>query len=251
MDYKNKKDLEHLYLVGKYGSTTIGKMFGVSEMTILYHLKKNGITLRPHSESMSLRFHNHCNVDDKLLEFLYGELLGDMCLQCHSNYSAHICYGTKLMEYIEWLRDYLSGYEIEQIGVISKYTHKEWGCTTYQYRSKSYPELAPIRKMFYPDGKKIIPLEISISPILLRQWYIGDGTLGKPPKGHSFALLCSMGFKREDVVNIIAKINDIGIKAVLQPSTNNIRIPASSTPDFLNYIGPCPVECYKYKWALS
>ena len=32
-------------------------------------------------------------------------------------------------------------------------------------------------------------------------------------------------------------------------SRDAIAILSRSALDFLNYIGPCPVECYKYKWG--
>ncbi|GAJ16965.1 unnamed protein product, partial [marine sediment metagenome] len=34
-------------------------------------------------------------------------------------------------------------------------------------------------------------------------------------------------------------------------SDNKIHISTKSTKDFLNYIGPCPVKCYEYKWKVK
>jgi len=35
---------------------------------------------------------------------------------------------------------------------------------------------------------------------------------------------------------------------MIYPASNEIGISAYSTKSLLNYIGECPVECYKYKF---
>ena len=45
------------------------------------------------------------------------------------------------------------------------------------------------------------------------------------------------------------KIIKLGIIAKIG-MRNEIRISAYSVKDFLNYIGECPVNCYRYKWKV-
>lgn len=44
--------------------------------------------------------------------------------------------------------------------------------------------------------------------------------------------------------------HNIGIRATIQ-SDGEIRLSSYCAQDFLNYIGSCPVDCYKYKWNLG
>ena len=163
-------------------------------------------------------------------------------------YSAKFKYGSKYIEYIEYVRDTLKSFGIEQAGKIMKQYHKKLDCYSYHYCSRAYPELLTIRKQWYPENKKIIPKDIKLTPITLRQHYIGDGCLTNHRLGNSSIRLCTYGFTKPDVKNFLINITKLGIKANIN-ARNAIRISSYSAKDFLKYIGDCPVECYQYKWG--
>jgi hypothetical protein len=60
-----------------------------------------------------------------------------------------------------------------------------------------------------------------------------------------------MGFPVADIDFLVDKLNALGFKSTRQPYRNVIHISSKSTPDFLDYIGPCPTACYSYKWELK
>lgn len=106
-----------------------------------------------------------------------------------------------------------------------------------------------LRKKWYPKGKKIVPKDIVLTPLTIRQWYIGDGCLYRPPKnGRPRITLHTTGFPMLDVKWLIERLIKLGFKTTYQPHNNSIYISVYSVKDFLNYIGPCPVEDYQYKW---
>ena len=183
---------------------------------------------------------NHCFLTHDALEWINGELLGDGHLQS-STYSARFVYGSKYLEYINYVSDTLTEFSIMQSGKI----HKQVTCTIgYHYTSLSYSELFDVWAAWYADGFKQVPRDLKLTPVVCRQWYIGDGCL----KG-KFIILSTDGFPRFDVEWLVEMLNKMGIFARRQPAHNTIYIPARSTQSFLDYIGECPVECYKYKWG--
>ncbi len=253
-DYKNKEVLYDLYVNQKFPMAKIGKMFNTSSSSICYHLNKLNIPTRSKSEAVHLGLSNNVNLDNVSRDFIYGELLGDMTLTQQSVYSAHVGYSSKYREYIEWLAKTLDDFGLEQTGRIRKnsfVSFKNYHAVAYSYSSRDYPELLGIKKMFYPIGKKIIP-DIDFTPLVLRQWYIGDGTVGRTRSSHctkDFIVLNTQGFKPMYVQRATMKLNDMGFRVAYQPANNVIAIKGCSVVDFLDYIGPCPVECYSYKWA--
>ena len=246
--YKNKEWLYSKYINEKLPTTKIGKMCGVSNGAIRYFCIKYNIPIRSKCERHHLAQINHSNLSPIPIEWINGELLGDGCLHSYSKYSAIFVYGSKHLEYIEYIRDTLKSYGIEQMGKIYKQIDKKQGNVSYHYSSRSYPELLTIYKHWYPKGKKVVPKDIVLTPLVCRQWYIGDGSLAHPKYSKNI-ILSTYGFYIKDVKWLTKQLNKVRIKANRQKK-NAIHISANSVKNFLEYIGECPTKCYQYKWAI-
>ncbi|MBA7589311.1 hypothetical protein ES708_31393 [subsurface metagenome] len=194
--------------------------------------------------------YNHCILSQEAIEWINGELLGDGCLQSCSPCSARFQYGSKHKEYINYISDVLESFGIKRSGKIHKKHHTDRGmdCYGYQYKTLSYVELLPLREKWYLDGKKVVPRDIKITPVTLRQWHIGDGYLRKRKYGRPHIILATSGFLINDVDWLVEQIGNLGIKAKRTPRLN-IYISARSVKRFINYIGECPVSCYQYKFS--
>jgi hypothetical protein len=190
--------------------------------------------------------HNHCELSQEMIEWISGELLGDGCFQSSSSCSARFTYGSKYLEYIEYIKNTLELIKIK--GRIHRQYHKRFDCYTYHYSSLNYIELLPLYKKWYPEGKKIIPRDIKLTPLTLRQWFIGDGTYYFTARRKRHLWLCSQGFTRLDVDWLVERLITLGFKSIRRLCSNRIRISSYSIKSFLNYVGPCPVQCYEYKW---
>jgi len=197
----------------------------------------------------------HCNLSQEAEEWLNGELLGDGCLQSPnaSTYpisrSARFKYGSKYLKYCQYVSDTLNSFGIEQSGKITERYHKDWGNYSYCYNSRCYVELLPTQKKWYPEGKKIVPKDIELTPLVCRQWYIGDGCLVRKKWNRLNITLSTYNFSIPDVEWLVKELNKLKFKTTRKPSNNIIHISSYSTQDFLNYIGECPVICYQYKWS--
>jgi hypothetical protein len=246
--YQNKNWLENKYLKEKLSSVQIGGIIKTSQPTIWNWLKRFNIPIRSIGEANHFVQGNHCNLTEKAIEWINGELLGDGCLQSSSIYSARFNYGSKYPEYIQYVSDILKSFGIKQGGKITKQYYKETNCYAYLYASLRYAELFSIYKKWYPDGKKIIPRDIILTPSICKQWYIGDGSLIYREKGKSYIELATNGFSVSDVRWLVKELIELGFRATRRPSRNTIGISTHSTKQFLDYIGSSPVECYQYKW---
>lgn len=251
MKYRDKKWLYNKYINEKLSKFQIAKLCEAGETVILKYLKRFNIPRRSISEGIHLRMGNHCNLSPKTLEWINGELLGDACLASRSKYSARFHYGSKYLEYIDYISGTLESFGIKQAGRIIKHYHKKWKNYVYCYVSHSYAELLPIYNKWYPEGKKIVPRDIVLTPITARQWYIGDGTLNYDKrKGRRTSIkLATDGLPIFGVKLLVEKMMNMNIKTTRQPTYNKIYISTHSTEDFLKYIGKCPINCYQYKWA--
>lgn len=247
--YRNKVWLENKYINEKLSFPQIAKLCNVSISTVGNWMGRYYIVSRSSGEGVHLALENNCNLSIEAIHWLYGELLGDGCLQSYCPYSARICYSSKYPEYIEYVRDTLKSFGIEQSGKIRKnhLTDRGMDCYIYQYNSLTYSELLSIYRRWYPNGKKIVPRDIVLTPLVCRQWYIGDGCLTHHKDSRPSIVLATNGFSIYDVKWVTKQLNKIGFKAK-RTIQNAIRISVYSTKDFLEYIGNCPVECYQYKW---
>jgi len=246
--YQNKDWLEVKYIDEKLSTYQIAELAKRSQGTIRNWLKRHNISCRSMGEGIHLKQGNNCSLPNKAKQWIDGELLGDAYLRSQSKYSASFSYGSKYKEYINYISDTLKSFGIKQSGGIHKRYYKKGNCYTYNYSSLSYIELLPIRKRWYPQGKKIIPKDIRLTPLICRQWYIWDGYLQHRKERKPSIELSTCGFLITDVKWLVKKLIELGFKATRWANHNSIGISVYSTKQFLNYIGKCPVKCYQYKW---
>ena len=258
--YKNKKWLHKMYYEKMLSIPKIAEISNIGDNAVWKWMKKYNIPRRSSGEAIHLALGNHCNLSIKAIEFLNGELLGDGNLMSYSKWSARFKYSSKYKEYIQFISNKLNSFGIKQSGKIIGRCSKGKNNSLlrkYYYNSRVYEDLLPLFKKWYPNGglgkcgNRVVPKDIKLTPLVCRQWYIGDGSL-KRNKGRSrmpWVTLATCTFSISDVEWLVKKLNKLGFKAARQPSGNTIYISTYSTKDFLKYIGKCPVKCYQYKWA--
>jgi len=247
--YKNRDWLYKKYWEEDLSVNQIANICGLSNEGLRKWMVKHNIPRRGHGEANHLRRGNNCELSQEAIEWINGELLGDGSLVSQYKYSARFSYGSKYFEYCQYVKDTLELFNINITGKIYKKRNKRQGNISYSYTSRAYKELAFIYKKWYPEGKKIVPKDIRLTPITLRQHYIGDGSLNHKKHDRPYITLSTNCFTISDVEWLIKYLIELGFKALRRPARNDISISVYSTKEFLNYIGKCPVECYQYKWA--
>lgn len=243
--YRDKDWLLQQYWEKGRSTCDIAGDFGCNPATIYYWLQKHGILIRRLLE-------NHVVLSPLALEFLEGELLGDGSLMFSSHCkSARFSYSSKHYDYLVWLSKELQRAGIQQSGTLYHHQHKA-GYTWWQYQSRHYRELAALKNRWYPDGKKAVPEDIKLTPLVVRQWYLGDGSLCCSRRQRAWIEFCTDGFSPAGVKLLADKMAALGFNVTFQAKKNRVRLSARSVYDFFDYIGPCPPEIkhvYGYKWG--
>ena len=83
-------------------------------------------------------------------------------------------------------------------------------------------------------------------------WFLGDGSFNKC---NGSIILSTDCFPQNDVLWLSSKLNrEIGISSRVYYRQGKPIIVIGRKKDssiFLDYIGKCPVECFKYKWGIE
>jgi len=253
--HKNEKWLRARYLDDGLSTYKMGDLAGVNPSTINANLRINEIPLRD-----SGRKPNHVVLTQEAIDVINGGLLGDWSIVTLTA-AARFQTASKYLELVEWSSNVLNGFGIESMpsGIYHSLITLKGGYgpyNTYTYGSRTYREFLPLRELWYPNGKKVIPKGLILSPATMLWLYIGDGSLhcGRKKSQKSSINLATCGFTSNDVRRLVQLLKNIGINAAFREYDNMIGISTKSTPAFLSYIGPCPkpIEAvYGYKWDLS
>ena len=121
------------------------------------------------------------NLTRKQEAILVGSVLGDAFLQKTGARNARLRFehGAKQKEYLLWKVKTLTRLfqggptHLSRVHPKTKATYEYW-----RAQSNATPELGKLRAVFYPEGKKRIPVDIAKflkEPLALAVWYMDDG----------------------------------------------------------------------------
>lgn len=258
---QNKELLFDVYVNHKMSTTEISKNsmiifgFSVSTASVYNTLIAYKIPVRNKSRSISIATSTldieHSFLNEKSTEWIDGFLLGDGSIERnHETFlSARFSFSSSELEWTEFaisgLKDYDPSYpkQYEQ----SKNEKKFF---TWQSRTKMHPDISLQAKRWYPNGNKIVPSDVRITPTSLLLWYLGDGSFTNSVRNSSNLRLATCAFEISDIENIlIPKMKQIGINCIRDNSKNDIIISSDSVKTFFNIIGhKSPISCYDHKF---
>lgn len=199
------------------------------------------------------------DLSNKELDILTGHLLGDGSIFYSTRYAVTpiFSFTSKHLEYAEFVKNSssLSSYcKVLQRRRFDKRTSKTY--VSYQFRTKSCETLKQFRDLWYPEGKKLIPENLKLNSTICQRWYIDDGgrSSGKSRGKNRYISISTCCHKNNgDIIILLKELRNLGFNCNSNLNGNYHRIQFSrvSSLDFLEFIGKCPVECFKYKWDLS
>ena len=196
-------------------------------------------------------------------DILVGSILGDGSIYKHNCDSVRSCRFTEAhseeqREYVEWkyekLRDFIhnpmrtryeGGKEIKISGKKCKIKQQ------YLFETVFHEEFYKLRKTFYPNGEKIIPKNIYVSPLALAVFYMDDGSYN----GHS---CCFHTQSYDDVslnnfvdfmklqYSLDLKISDARAK-LYQSNGKMLYLNNQNSRRFIKIIEPYILQIFKYK----
>lgn len=150
---------------------------------------------------------------------IIGSLLGDgylRILPSRKDAFLEINHSIKAKEYVDW-----KFHMLRNICISGPRKRKgKGGRIAYRFFTKQHPELSELQKMFYRKGKKIVPFNLQLNPIILSVWFMDDGARC----GNSNFYLNSQKFSKEEQEKLIKKLETLKLKARLNRDKNYYRI---------------------------
>lgn len=178
---------------------------------------------------------NYCNLSEKQMEVLDGMMLADGHLES-SPTSARLTYGCKFKETLLDIKA-----EFPQMHFSEPWKSKD-GC--YFFKSSYYRDLHTERIRWYPQGSKIVPKDVKITPLSCYWWFVGDGYTQEKA-----IMLCTDSFDASEIQQLIDSLTAVGFDG-RKTSRNRIRIKTKSSILFLGWITEDHyiAKQYAYKW---
>ena len=140
---------------------------------------------------------------------LLGSLLGDGCLITNpsmTNYRLQIEQSAKQKDYVFWKYEIFKNFVLTPPKDLAR-TNSE------KVRTVSHRDFLPFREMFYKNGTKILPRDLSFlkDPLVLAIWFMDDGCLDR----NSGYILNTQNFTFAENKRLMAAlVNNLGLQYI-------------------------------------
>ena len=193
-------------------------------------------------------------MDELCQAIIIGSILGDGTIYPINNKKSESIleykYDDKYFSYLRWIHEKLKPL---RVGEIKPHT----GFHQHRFRSLPDKEIGSLRKIFYPNGKKIVPYNIKtllVDPLSLAVWYMDDGCLDFRIKEHCNATLATYCFSWIECV-LLQKTLQENFDIIVSIHKNTMRgkvyyrlyVVSQSMSRFIRLIQHFILPCFQYK----
>lgn len=236
----------------------LGSEYDCSFATIQRLLRRNGIQCRKKWEHSTLNISN-TELSDLEKQIIQGMLLGDGSVLL-SKVSSYFTTTSKDKEFTDHLKGILSlpgwrTYIRDKKHIIIK--GRKYNCEkNYTITSRTDKSLGTFRNEWYPEGIKIVPRNLELTPTIIKYWFYGDGSTSfvpyrDVPDARVRITFCTNGFTHDDCEFLVSKLDDLSFKFTIQLDKGKpilVALQRNTTTEFCNYMGECNLPCFDYKW---
>lgn len=191
---------------------------------------------------------------DEISAILVGSILGDGSLTPLSirkqGSQLHLGYHEAYLPYLEWIHQ-----KLEPIGVNPIQVKR--GYRQYHFYSIPSERLGRLRRMFYPQGIKVVPAGIDewlVHPASLAVWYMDDGSLDHRMGDHWNATIATNSFSENDCSRL-SEVLWLNFRLIARVQRTTIRgkiyfrlyFPSESMAELMAQIEPYVLPCFSHK----
>jgi len=178
---------------------------------------------------------------------IIGSILGDGYLRIfpgRKNALMEFNHSFKQKEYVDWKYSALKNIS----GSTPKIKIGKGNRISYRFYSKQLPELTKLYKLFYKDGKKIIPQAVNLDPITLSVWFMDDGSKCRSVDVY----LNTQQFSINDQKKLIMALDKLDLKTKLNKDKiyYRLRFLKSSLPKLKELLKDKIIPSMQYKIEL-
>ena len=181
-------------------------------------------------------------------QIIVGSLLGDGYMRIipgRSDAFLEINHSIKAKVYVD--------YKSESLKRLCASTPKErttnGGRVAYRFFTRQHKIFTSLYHQFYRYGKKKIPVDLVIDPVILAVWYMDDGSKSRDRDVY----LNTQQFSITDQKKLLFCLRSLGIQARMNKDKQyfRIRILKESIALFMKIIAPYIIDSMKYKLVIT
>lgn len=183
-------------------------------------------------------------------KILVGKILGDGSLVATvsgKSFKFQVEHSIKQKEYVDWVAEIFQDWILSPPKSLEKHN-------SYRFRTISHPEITEFRKIFYPNGKKIVPLnihELLNHPIGLAVWFMDDGGLSTAKSAVTISTHSFTETENNLLIDCLKKEFQIQANLNWDGKGHRLYIPVKEIPRFKGLISPYILPTMKYKLPLT
>ena len=150
---------------------------------------------------------------------IIGSILGDGYLRIikgRRNAFLEVNHSARQKEYVDW--KYLKFNNLA--AGLPKLRSGNGTRMAYRFYTRQHPRLTEFYQQFYPQGKKIFPVNIKLNSLCLAVWYMDDGSKCRS----SDVYLNTQQFDNVSQNRMLAALDELGLKATLNKDKCYYRI---------------------------
>lgn len=177
-------------------------------------------------------------------EVLVGSLLGDGALRkqgTRTNALLEINHSIAYREYVGWKWQHFKEY----VKTPPKSRHGNGKRIAYRFTTQSLPLFTEYYVKYYSGGKKEIPDDLILTPLILSVWFMDDGS-----KSRNAFYLNTQQFSLKDQLLLVKMLGkDLNIKSSLNRDKQYFRIwiKVESAAKFKHIVASHLLPCFYYK----
>ena len=175
---------------------------------------------------------------------IIGSLLGDGYLRIvpgRKDALFEVNHSFSQKEYVDWKYEMLKS--ICRSG--PKMRRGNGSRIAYRFSTRQMTELTELKRIFYAGGRKNIPENIQLDPIMLAVWFMDDGSRCR----ESDVYFNTQQFSRTDQEKCMQMLSQFGIESSLNKDKEyeRIRIKKSSIQTLYGVVTPHVIPSMRYK----
>ncbi len=247
------------YIVEEKSITSIAKQLGTSRGAITRRLIDLNVNIRDFRTAHTLVCHKTFEMTENIQEIIDGLLLSDAWIEYSTNGEGRLAIEQRF-DRVSWLENIIN--DFRKVNVETSMAYREArdsvfdgkainGSPSFLLRTMKYVNFTKERQRWYPNGKKIVPHDVKLSPLALAYWYWGDGGL---TSNNSVMRFCTDGFSFEEVDELCSKLKNIynwECKIHKHQGYPNLAVTKTAhCLELITLIRPYCPPCFEYKLLL-
>jgi uracil-DNA glycosylase len=181
-------------------------------------------------------------------EVTVGSLLGDGTIP-RKNAHLSLVHGVQQEEYVCLKAKALA--ELKPVIEHGASTARKGGRKhpTVTCRTRASRALRVLRRRFYPEGKKVVPRDLALTPRTLAVWFLDDGYIKIKSERCGLAEIAAHAFVPDDLEHLLYVLHrDLALDAYIRPSSpGRIQFDCPATQRLSELIAPFCPPSLRYK----